>query len=206
LEEFAKEAFKLDFRAFLNRELDLEINNIDSLRQLVPQLDDLQGKIEEDAQIAIDALNLFGMLKEEEKKKVEVVFKKGNLASQLFNKTTDGRYSDVEYDYDNERIIARRPTGEVFPVEKLSRGARDQLYLSIRVALGQMLLEGKNGFFIMDDAFISSDDKRIKRQIDLLKNISEMGWQTVYFSAKKETIDLLSHATKNKIIKLKPLP
>jgi len=140
------------------------------------------------------------------KAKVAVLFQKGNLASQLFNKTTHGRYSEVEYDSENEKIVVCRPTGETFSVEKLSRGARDQLYLSIRVALGQMLLEGKSGFFLMDDAFISSDDKRIKPQIGLLKKISEMGWQIVYFSAKRETIDLLSRATKNKVITLKPLP
>jgi len=99
-----------------------------------------------------------------------------------------------------------QPRGKPFSVEKLSRGARDQVYLSIRVALGQMLLEGKTGFFIMDDAFISSDDERIKQQADILRNISKMGWQTVYFSAKKETIDLLSHVTKNKLITLNPLP
>ena len=206
LEEFAKRAYKLNFRAFLNRELDLEIKNLDSLKQLIPQLDELQCEIKEDAQIAMGSLKFFDMLEEEEKAKVEIVFKEGNLASQLFSKTTYGRYSEVEYDYENDKIIVRRPTGETFPVEKLSRGARDQLYLSIRVALGQMLLEGKNGFFIMDDAFISSDDKRINQQIDLLKTVSEMGWQTIYLSAKKGTIDLLSQATPNKVITLKPLP
>jgi len=206
LEDFAKRAYKLNFRAFLNRELDLEIQNLDSLKQLTPQLDELQCKIKEDAQIAMNSLKFLDMLEEEEKAKVKVVFKEGNLASQLFSKTTYGRYSEVEYDYESEKIIVRRPTGETFAVEKLSRGARDQLYLSIRVALGQMLLEGKNGFFIMDDAFISSDDKRIKKQIYLLKTISDMGWQTVYFSAKKGAIDLLSHATPNKVITLKPLP
>lgn len=206
LEEFAKRAYKLNFRAFLDRELDLEIKNLDSLKQLTPQLDEFQRKIKEDAQIAMDSLKFFDMLEEEEKAKVEVVFKEGNLASQLFSKTTHGRYSEVVYDYEKEKIIVRRPTGETFPAEKLSRGARDQLYLSIRVALGQMLLEGKNCFFIMDDAFISSDDKRIKQQIDLLETISEMGWQTIYFSAKKATIDLLSQATKNKVITLNPLP
>jgi uncharacterized protein YhaN len=69
-----------------------------------------------------------------------------------------------------------------------------------------MLLEGQNGFFIMDDAFISSDDKRIIQQIDLLKTILDMGWQIIYFSAKKDTIGLLSKATQNKVVTLKPLP
>jgi uncharacterized protein YhaN len=189
----------------LNRELDLQIKNLDSLKQLIPQLDELEAKIIEDVQLAMDSLKLFDILEEEEKAKVASLFKEGNLASQLFSKTTNGRYSEVKYDHEKEEIIVTRPTGETFQAQKLSKGTRDQLYFSIRVALGQILLEGTNGFFITDDAFVSSDDKRIKQQIDLLKTISEMGWQIIYFSAKKGAIDMLSKVTQNKIITLQPL-
>jgi len=206
LEDFANRAYKLNFLGFLNKELDLQIKNLDSLKDLLPLLSELQNKIKQDAHMALKSIELFDILEEEEKAKVASLFKEGNLASQLFSKTTRGRYSDVQYDYEDEVIIVRRPTGETFSPEKLSRGARDQLYLSIRVALGQMLLEGQNGFFIMDDAFISSDDKRIMQQIDLLKTILDMGWQIIYFSAKKDTIGLLSKATQNKVVTLKPLP
>jgi len=206
IEEFADRANKIKFFAFLNKEINLQIKNLDSLRQLLPQLDELEVKIKEDAQLAIDSLKLFDIVEEEEKAKVASLFKERNLASQLFSKTTNGRYSEVKYDYENEQVIVTRPTGETFQAQKLSKGARDQLYFSIRVALGQMLLEGTNGFFIADDPFVSSDDKRIKQQIDLLKTISEMGWQIIYFSAKKGSIDMLSKVTQNKIITLQPLP
>jgi exonuclease SbcC len=206
IEDLANRANKLKFPAFLNRELDLQIKNLDSLKQLIPQLDELEAKIMEDVQLAMDSLKLFDILEEEEKAKVASLFKEGNVASQLFSKTTNGRYSEVKYDHEKEEIIVTRPTGETFQAQKLSKGTRDQLYFSIRVALGQMLLEGTNGFFITDDAFVSSDDKRIKQQIDLLKTISEMGWQIIYFSAKKGAIDMLSKVTQNKIITLQPLP
>jgi chromosome segregation ATPase len=206
IEDLASRANKLEFPAFLNRELDLQVKNLDSLKQLIPQLDELKAKIIEDVQLGMDSLKLFDILEEEEKAKVASLFKEGNLASQLFSKTTNGRYSEVKYDHEKEEIIVTRPTGETFQAQKLSKGTRDQLYFSIRVALGQMLLEGANGFFITDDAFVSSDDKRIKQQIDLLKTISEMGWQIIYFSAKKGAIDMLSKVTQNKIITLQPLP
>lgn len=206
LKDFEERARSLKFAVFLKRELDLQIKNLDSLRQLIPQLDEFRAKIEEDVQQALSSLKLFDALEVEEKAKVAVLFKEGNLASQLFTKTTNGRYSEVKYDHDKEEIFVTRRSGEPFPAKKLSKGARDQLYFSIRVALGQILLEGANGFFITDDAFISSDDRRIKQQIDFLKSISEMGWQIIYFSAKKETIDMLSRATQNKVITLQPLP
>lgn len=206
LEDFSNRAYRLNYWAFLNKDLDLEIKNLDSLKELIPRLDEFIGRIEEDAQTARDALKIFNILEEEENAKVADLFEKGNLASQLFSKITYGKYSDVEYNYENEEIIVRRPTGETFPAWKLSRGASDQLYLAIRVALGQMLLEGKTGFFILDDAFISSDGKRIKQQIDLLKKISEMGWQIIYLTLKNEAVRALTKITENKPIKLKPLP
>ncbi len=66
-------------------------------------------------------------------------------------------------------LARARQNGESFEVNNLSRGARDQLYLAVRVALGQKLLEGSPGFFIMDDTFLSADENRLKIQTGLLK-------------------------------------
>ncbi|MCL0077979.1 hypothetical protein M1N61_02895, partial [Peptococcaceae bacterium] len=76
--------------------------------------------------------------------------------------------------------------GAILEAEKLSGGAYDQLYFSIRLALGEKLLKGKKGFFIMDDPFIKADPDRLQRQIEMLRKISESGWQVIYFSAKSE--------------------
>ena len=74
---------------------------------------------------------------------------------------------------------------------KLSGGAYDQLYLSIRLALGEKLLKGTKGFFIMDDPLVKADPDRLQRQIQTLKKISQLGWQVTYFSAKGEIKDAL---------------
>jgi len=75
----------------------------------------------------------------------------------------------------------------------LSGGAYDQLYLSVRVALGEKLLKGSKGFFIMDDPFVKADKERLERQIDILRSISKLGWQIIYFTAKDEVRDVLKH-------------
>jgi uncharacterized protein YhaN len=72
------------------------------------------------------------------------------------------------------------------PADKLSGGAYDQLYLSIRLALGERVLEGKKGFFIMDDPFVKADPARLHKQIEVLRKISQSGWQVIYFTAKGE--------------------
>jgi exonuclease SbcC len=81
--------------------------------------------------------------------------------------------------------------GKILRAEKLSGGAYDQLYFSIRLALGEKLLKGKKGFFIMDDPFVKADPDRLHKQIEMLKKISELGWQVMYFSAKGEINDAL---------------
>ncbi len=71
------------------------------------------------------------------------------------------------------------------------------MYRSIRLALGEKLMKGEKGFFIMDDPFIKADMARLKRQIDILTKISDMGWQIIYFSAKDEVKTCLDDKIKS---------
>ncbi len=43
----------------------------------------------------------------------------------------------------------------------------------------------------MDDPFIKADPDRLRRQIETLKRITELGWQVMYFSAKGEIKEAL---------------
>ncbi|MEM3713411.1 MAG: hypothetical protein QXF82_00525 [Nitrososphaeria archaeon] len=58
-----------------------------------------------------------------------------SLTSKLFKEITEGRYNNVLYDIDEHKIFVSRPSGEKFPVGKLSKGTFDQLYMSIRIDL-----------------------------------------------------------------------
>jgi len=101
------------------------------------------------------------------------------------------------FDYGIMGQPLKRKDGAILEAEKLSGGAYDQLYLSIRLALGEKLLKGKKGFFIMDDPFVKADPDRLQRQIEMLKRISEWGWQVIYFSAKGEIKDVLKENIDN---------
>ncbi len=117
--------------------------------------------------------------------------------SSVFSDITNGNYGKVIYDKENGTVRVGRSNGELVDAEKLSGGAYDQLYLSIRLALGEKLLQTEKGFFIMDDPFIKSDMERIEKQIAVLKKICEKGWQILYFSCKNEIKDILSDDIKN---------
>ena len=111
-----------------------------------------------------------------------------SLVSENFRKITDGLYKEVKFKED--KILVKRTDEKELTADKLSGGAYDQLYLSIRIALAERVLDEK-GFFIMDDPFIKSDIYRLQSQINILKELSMSGWQIIYFSAKEEIKNIL---------------
>jgi exonuclease SbcC len=99
-------------------------------------------------------------------------------------------------------IKAKRNDNELVEINSLSSGAYDQLYFSIRLALAEEVLNGKKGFLILDDPFIKSDLERLQRQLSLLKRISKLEWQILYFSNKNEILSNFRPDIENQTIKL----
>ena len=140
-------------------------------------------------------------LKAGEKRKVSQLFGPKNPISRYFSGITGGRYSEVSYDPADGVVMVKMSDGTTLEAWKLSSGAYDQLYLSIRLSLAEALLEGRKGFFIFDDPFVKSDHERLRRQLELLKELSLWGWQILYFTSKDEVPDALKDdINKNKLL------
>jgi uncharacterized protein YhaN len=131
-------------------------------------------------------MDIFEEIEAEERKKVAELFGAGSPVSNYFGEITDGLYEAVLFNQERRGIDVQRKDGMILEAEKLSGGAYDQLYLAIRLALGERILQGTKGFFIMDDPFVKADPARLQKQIEMLKRISQSGWQIIYFSAKGE--------------------
>ena len=101
-------------------------------------------------------------------------------AGTYLAKLTSGRYRAVVLDGDG-RLAVERKDGTRFGSEALSRGARDQLSLAVRLALVRRLL-GEPGFLVLDDAFLSSDATRREALATALAELAEEGWQILYFT------------------------
>jgi len=148
----------------------------------------------------LQAIRIFDEIRNEEKNKVSDLFGDTSSISEYFKEITDGLYNAVYFKADTGEIRVKRRDGVMLEAEKLSGGAYDQLYLSIRLALGERLLKGNKAFFIMDDPFIKADKKRLQNQMNILKRISNSGWQILYFTAKDEIKDALKEDLANKSI------
>ena len=95
-------------------------------------------------------------------------------AAELFGKLTDGRYDEITLARD---LSAKaRLAGEAVGWESdyLSQGARDQLYLALRLAVCELVLPPEQACpIILDDALVAFDQKRMERALDMLKELAE---------------------------------
>lgn len=170
------------------------------LQGVKTKLQDFLNENENIRDNVLETIKIFDEIESEEKEKVSELFGEDSSISKYFSNITNGLYENVFFSQETGKIEVIRKDCKILEVEKLSGGAFDQLYLSIRLALGEKLLKGNKGFFIMDDPFVKSDEIRLKRQIKMLMNISKMGWQILYFSAKGEVRNALKSYFENKAI------
>ncbi len=92
----------------------------------------------------------------------------------LFAGMTGGRYPRVRVEGDarNLHLFPVDAAGAPVPPEQLSRGARDQFLLAVRLALGQVIA-GPTGspIFLLDDPLLHFDAARRREALDLLASL-----------------------------------
>ena len=92
-------------------------------------------------------------------------------SQELFSKLTDGRYDRLTLGEDF--TVHAGATGETTLHSALwrSEGTTDQLYLALRLAVSQELTP--DAPFILDDALVRFDDKRLSRALSILEETAE---------------------------------
>ncbi|PNR94666.1 AAA family ATPase [Petrotoga sp. 9PWA.NaAc.5.4] len=155
---------------------------------------------------ALEVIDIFTEIANEEKTKISQLFGKDSRISKYFREITNNMYEEAIFDVDENKIKVKRKDGVILSIEQLSGGTYDQLYFSIRLALGEALMASQSGFFILDDPFVKSDSERLIKQIAILKNIVKSGWQVIYFSSKDEVKDLLKEDIAKKEVNFIELP
>ncbi|MEO8208218.1 MAG: AAA family ATPase [Chloroflexota bacterium] len=95
---------------------------------------------------------------------------------------TDGRYRRVRVDDTNLGIEVFAPElGDWVPVESLSQGTLDVVYLAARIGLVRLVTGDRRPPLILDDPFVTLDDARATRALGLLKRISA-DFQVIYLT------------------------
>lgn len=99
----------------------------------------------------------------------------------LVKRVTNGRYERALLDKDFTPTLVTA-TGEEFKPAQLSQGARDQLYLALRLAISEEIQGTAVRPLLLDDVFINCDDTRVEAVHEVLTELSANGRQIILFT------------------------
>jgi DNA repair exonuclease SbcCD ATPase subunit len=116
-------------------------------------------------------------------------------------RVTGGRYRRVQVDDENLGLRVYAPErGDWVDVTTLSQGTLDTVYLAARIGLVRLVTGDRRPPLVMDDPFVTLDDERAKRALELLKDIST-DFQVIYlttsdrYDAAADKVQVLPPAT-----------
>lgn len=101
-------------------------------------------------------------------------------ASEIMASLTAGKYDDIGISQDFS--ITVRALGMTRPIEALSSGTKDASYLSVRLALADVLYGGKKPPVLLDEVLSQIDDRRAKAVLEMLRKYCDGGRQCLLFS------------------------
>ena len=114
-------------------------------------------------------------------------------ASALFAALTLGSFMDLRLDYgerDKLQLFGMREGGRSVPVEGMSEGTCDQLYLALRLAALERSLEGREPIpFIVDDLLVMFDNLRATAALAALQDLATKT-QVILFTHHRHVVDL----------------
>lgn len=91
----------------------------------------------------------------------------------IFNRLTNDRYNSLSISKGLDISVEPEGTFGTREVEYLSQGAFDQAYLSLRLAIAELISEDESLPVILDDALSQYDDIRLKNAMSFLKEYSK---------------------------------
>ena len=104
-------------------------------------------------------------------------------ASRYLDKLTDGEYQRVWTPLAEDVLLVENREGESLTVDQLSRGTREQLFLSVRLALvANFARRGINLPMVLDDVLVNFDAIRAQRAAEVLCEFAAGGHQLLVFT------------------------
>ena len=115
----------------------------------------------------------------------------GERAAEIFGQITGGQYQKVLLSRDFSIAAENGSDSVARNLSLLSQGTADQLYLSVRLAICDMVLPQEDPApLILDDALLSFDDTRLHAALDFLAERGKTR-QILLFSCQKREQDYL---------------
>ena len=121
-------------------------------------------------------------------------------AAEYFAFLTDGRYDEVTLTRDLEAKARLSGDAVGWELDYLSAGAKDQLYLALRLAVCDLALPGEDPCpIVLDDALVTFDNERMARALELMRAIAEKRQVLLFTCHRRESEYFAEDAAVNKL-------
>jgi len=111
-------------------------------------------------------------------------------AGQLFQRLTAGRYPRLVVDAGNTTLLTMDTQGRAYTVEQLSRGTREQLLTSLRLAMIEDFGRDRLALpVLVDDVMVNFDPRRAEAMVEVLFELSQKH-QVLAFTCHPQTREL----------------
>ena len=164
------------------------IKKLEDLVEIDEELENLYEKKDELEQLN----NIYEIVKKEiensyQEMKENITPEFINELKKILNKTTQGKYNNIYLDNDNN-ILIEVDSGKYMPVEMLSTGTIDLIYLALRISASKEISK-ETMPIIMDESFAYYDKNRMK---EILKYLNELeNRQILIFTCSDRESDIL---------------
>lgn len=112
-------------------------------------------------------------------------------ASAYLERFTEGRYRRIWTPFSDRALRVDDGDGKTLPVDVLSRGTREQLFLSLRLALcANFSRRGVHLPMILDDVLVNFDVHRAKAAAIVLREFAEQGHQMLVFTCHEHVFKI----------------
>jgi len=175
-----------------------ELKSLADDRRLPQRYIDL-GVVEERLREAIEqwqVVAVTGLVLDQVRKQYEAERQPETLqeASKHLERLTEGHYTRVWTPLGENTLVVDDAQGRRLPVEVLSRGTREQLFLSLRLALvASYARRGIELPLVLDDVLVNFDSRRAKAAAAVLRDFAAEGRQLLVFTCHEHVWKLFKN-------------
>lgn len=118
--------------------------------------------------------------------------------SRILARMTDGQHVGLERKLDNEgTLLVESADGTLREPSQLSTGAREQLYLAIRLAYALRYAEKAEPLpIVMDDVLVNFDEERARRSIEVLVDVAQRV-QVLFLTCHRHVVEIVREVVPN---------
>lgn len=169
--------------------LKLDLENIEpKLEKMVNLIEEIQieeeniKKLNEEKDVFLETKEIIENSYEEMKNNVTPKF---NIClSEYIDKISGGKYNNIKI---NDGIQVELTNGKLIPIEKLSEGTIEQIYLALRLSVIDQISKEKLPIFL-DETFAYYDDERLATTLKFINSVQN---QAIIFTCTNRETEIL---------------